>query len=60
MINGTGGIVILVMFIVVLVLGGTLMSYWADWRDRKEEQKKLEQELMQQEREKPEETRRAA
>ena len=57
MINGTGAIVILVMFIVVLILGGTLMSYWADWRDRKEEQK---QERMQQEGEKPEETRRAA
>ena len=60
MINGRGGIVILVMFIVVLVLGGTLMSYWADWRDEKEEQKKLEQERMQREKENPEETRRAA
>ncbi len=59
MINGTAGIVILVMFIVVLLLGGTLMSYLAERIERHAKQLRLEQKRTQQT-EKPEEKRRAA
>ena len=59
MINGTTRIIILVLFIVVLLLGGTLMSYLSERIERKAERWKFVHKGTQ-ESEKPKQTRRAA
>ena len=51
--------VIVVLFIVVVLLGAIVVSYWADRAERKAKQRRLHQERTEQS-EKPEETRRSA